>query len=118
MPSASATPAVTAEWLAPVSSTSRKGPLPSISTGAQIRPIWSRSVGATYLGSGASMSTSGRGSSTPGIFVTVPDAAGVPVAPDEAGEAGEAGEAEPGATVPAGAAPAPSLATPAEVGAV
>ena len=33
---------MTPELLAPVSSTKRKGPRPLISTGAQIRPIWSR----------------------------------------------------------------------------
>jgi hypothetical protein len=36
-----------AERLAPVSSTSRYGPIPLISTGAQMRPMRSRVVGAT-----------------------------------------------------------------------
>ena len=38
-PRASATMAVTPEWLAPVSNTRRNGPRPLIMTGAQMRPI-------------------------------------------------------------------------------
>ena len=60
MPSSCAALAVIAEPVAPVSSTRRKGPLPSIITGAQIRPIRSRRVGATYFGSGACTMTSAR----------------------------------------------------------
>src|SRR5882757_2364603 len=54
MPSANATMAVTPECEAPVSSTSRNGPRPLMNTGAQMRPIWSRRVGATKRGSRAS----------------------------------------------------------------
>ncbi len=92
---------VMAEWLAPVSSTRRNGPLPLIFTGAQMRPIRSRSVGATYTGSGASMITSERVSSgadaagvgvgagvAPGARVAV---AGVRVAVAGAGVAAGAG---------------------------
>ena len=39
IPSAKATSAVIALWLAPVSSTRRNGPRPLIITGAQMRPI-------------------------------------------------------------------------------
>ena len=46
-PASSTTRCVTAERLAPVSSTSRYGPLPLISTGAQMRPMLSRVLGAT-----------------------------------------------------------------------
>ena len=46
-PSVSATFWITAERLAPVSSTSRKGPWPFRYTGAQILPMRSRRVGAT-----------------------------------------------------------------------
>ncbi len=44
---ASATLARMPVWLAPVSSTRRKGPCSLMYTGAQIRPILSRFVGAT-----------------------------------------------------------------------
>ena len=53
MPSSSTTRAVSAEWLAPVSSTRRNGPWPLTLTGAQMRPILSRRVGATNRGSSA-----------------------------------------------------------------
>jgi len=43
--------AVTPLCEAPVSRTSLKGPLPLIITGAHMRPIWSRRVGATKRGS-------------------------------------------------------------------
>ncbi len=46
-PSSAATLVEIAERLAPVSSTRRYGPMPLISTGAQMRPIRSRVVGAT-----------------------------------------------------------------------
>ncbi len=66
MPSANATMAVMAECEAPVSSTSRKGPRPLMNTGAQMRPIWSRRVGATYRGSRASTKISESASATSG----------------------------------------------------
>ena len=58
MPSFSTTRAVSAEWLAPVSSTRRNGPWPFTVTGAQMRPILSRRVGATKRGSSAVTATS------------------------------------------------------------
>ena len=63
MPSSSTTRAVSAEWLAPVSSTRRNGPWPLTLTGAQMRPILSRRVGATKRGSSAvtAMSSSTTG---------------------------------------------------------
>ena len=69
IPSAKATMAVTAEWLAPVSRTSRKGPRSLMNTGAQIRPIWSRRVGATKRGSCAStmISASSSAASAAGV---------------------------------------------------
>jgi hypothetical protein len=51
IPKAIATIAVTPELVAPVSSTNLNGPRPLMRTGAQILPIRSRRVGATYLGS-------------------------------------------------------------------
>jgi hypothetical protein len=45
--SARATLGSSADLLAPVSSTRRNGPWPLISTGAQMRPMLSRRVGAT-----------------------------------------------------------------------
>ena len=62
IPRISATWDVMAERLAPVSRTSRKGPLPLIVTGAQIRPIRSRRVGATKRGSGARTTISDKSS--------------------------------------------------------
>ncbi len=50
MPSSATTRAVSAEWLAPVSSTRRNGPWPLIVTGAQMRPILSRRVGRDEAG--------------------------------------------------------------------
>src|SRR5579862_9488271 len=86
-PSSCAVRAVIAERLAPVSSTSRYGPLPSIITGAQIHPMRSRRVGATNFGSLVSTITSessSAGLATPGDEVCAPggedvDASGVVV---------------------------------------
>ena len=58
--------AVIAERLAPVSSTMRYGPLPSIITGAQMRPMRSRRVGAAYFGSVVWTMTSVSSSCTAG----------------------------------------------------
>ena len=84
LPMSCAVRVVIAERLAPVSSTSRYGPLPSISTGAQMRPIRSRRVGATNFGSvvctmiswssscALGAGTGGRGGAPVGSSVSAP----------------------------------------------
>jgi hypothetical protein len=59
-PSRLATELTMAEVVAPVSTTSLKGPLPLIATGTQTRPIRSRRVGAAYRGPCASTMSSSR----------------------------------------------------------
>src|SRR5205823_5203877 len=69
--------------------TSRNGPLPLINTGAQIRPMRSRSVGATYFGSVASTSTSGVASGM-AVAAAAGSADGLPAIPGGSGAADQA----------------------------